>query len=73
MSGASGLHNIHGGPNRERRLLNSFHAAGFKSNYQDLTEKHRGILSGVGNTFATLASTVGALRRHAIPITPTNI
>lgn len=40
---------------------NAMHGSGFKANYQDLTSHHRGGLSGVGNTFATLASTVGPL------------
>ena len=37
------------------------HGSGFKANYQDLTSKHRGGLTGVGNTVATLASTLGPL------------
>lgn len=40
---------------------NAMHGSGFKANYQDLTSKHRGGLTGVGNTVATLASTLGPL------------
>ena len=40
---------------------NAMHGSGFKANYQDLTSKHCGGLTGVGNTVATLASTLGPL------------
>ena len=41
--------------------FNALHASGFKANYQDLTESHRGLLGGFGNTVATLASALGPI------------
>jgi sugar phosphate permease len=37
---------------------NGMHSSGFKANYQDLSEQHRGVLAGVSNTVATIASTI---------------
>eukprot|EP00440_Ansanella_granifera_P009858 gb/GFBE01010684.1/.p1 GENE.gb/GFBE01010684.1/~~gb/GFBE01010684.1/.p1 ORF type:complete len:334 (+),score=48.63 gb/GFBE01010684.1/:1-1002(+) len=39
----------------------SCHAAGFKTNYLDISKRHTGSISGVGNTLATLSSTVAPL------------
>ncbi|CAE8691863.1 unnamed protein product [Polarella glacialis] len=39
----------------------SCHAAGFKTNYLDITRKHTGSVAGVGNTLATLSSTVAPM------------
>eukprot|EP00930_Biecheleria_cincta_P044889 TRINITY_DN30927_c0_g1_i1.p1 TRINITY_DN30927_c0_g1~~TRINITY_DN30927_c0_g1_i1.p1 ORF type:complete len:498 (+),score=94.51 TRINITY_DN30927_c0_g1_i1:54-1496(+) len=44
----------------------SCHAAGFKTNYLDISKKHTGSISGVGNTFATLSSTVAPLLAGSI-------
>lgn len=35
------------------------HSCGFKPNYLDLTTAYSGVLSGIGNTFASVASAVG--------------
>jgi len=39
----------------------SCHAAGFKSNYLDISKRYTGTIAGVGNTLATLSSTVAPL------------
>ncbi|CAE7939380.1 PHT4, partial [Symbiodinium necroappetens] len=39
----------------------SCHAAGFKTNYLDISRAHTGSISGVGNTVATLSSTAAPL------------
>lgn len=39
----------------------SCHAAGFKTNYLDISKKHTGTISGVGNTMATFASTLSPM------------
>jgi hypothetical protein len=36
-----------------------FHSCGFKANYLDLTQRHGGILAGVGNMLASIASSAG--------------
>lgn len=38
-----------------------FHPSGFKANYLDLTRTHSGLLSGLGNTVASVGSWVGPL------------
>jgi len=41
--------------------LNALHPAGFKANYMDVTAKNGGLVSGVGNTVATLGAYLGPL------------
>lgn len=43
------------------KIASSAHVCGFKTIYLDLTSKHTGSLSGVSNTFATLAAMVSPL------------
>eukprot|EP00933_Yihiella_yeosuensis_P058169 TRINITY_DN5844_c0_g1_i2.p1 TRINITY_DN5844_c0_g1~~TRINITY_DN5844_c0_g1_i2.p1 ORF type:complete len:524 (-),score=98.85 TRINITY_DN5844_c0_g1_i2:81-1586(-) len=44
----------------------SCHAAGFKTNYLDITKKHTGTIAGVGNTLATLSSMIAPLTAGAV-------
>lgn len=44
----------------------SCHAAGFKTNYLDISKRHTGSISGVGNTFATLSSTLAPLMAGSV-------
>uniref|UniRef100_A0A7S0ALW2 Major facilitator superfamily (MFS) profile domain-containing protein n=1 Tax=Pyrodinium bahamense TaxID=73915 RepID=A0A7S0ALW2_9DINO len=37
------------------------HPSGFKANYMDVTREHGGVVSGVGNTVASVASSIGPL------------
>lgn len=39
----------------------ALHPAGFKANYMDVTVSHGGVVSGVGNTIASVASSVGPI------------
>mmetsp|Transcript_81273 Transcript_81273/g.143355 ORF Transcript_81273/g.143355 Transcript_81273/m.143355 type:complete len:482 (-) Transcript_81273:76-1521(-) len=43
------------------KSASSCHAAGFKTNYLDISKRHTGSISGVGNTLATLSSTIAPL------------
>lgn len=43
------------------KSASSCHAAGFKTNYLDISKKHTGTISGVGNTMATFASTLSPM------------
>lgn len=37
----------------------ALHPSGFKANYMDVTKTHSGVVSGMGNTIASLASSIG--------------
>jgi len=39
----------------------ALHPSGFKANYMDVTTHHSGLVSGIGNTIASVASSVGPL------------
>jgi len=39
----------------------ALHPSGFKANYMDVTRSHGGTVSGIGNTIASVASSVGPL------------
>jgi len=39
----------------------ALHPSGFKANYMDVTNAHSGVVSGIGNTIASLASSFGPL------------
>ena len=39
----------------------ALHPAGFKANYMDVTTAHSGVVSGIGNTIASVAPSVGPL------------
>lgn len=37
----------------------ALHPSGFKANYMDVTKTHSGVVSGIGNTIASFASSIG--------------
>lgn len=39
----------------------ALHPSGFKANYMDVTRAHSGVVSGIGNTIASLASSIGPI------------